>query len=318
MAADSELALQEKAYYEEKYQISKYEELPFCIVVPSYKNVANSRYVHNMNSIIQQDYQNYRIIFIDDASEDDTGVFVREYIKEHNLSPSKIQVAINKERTMAMPNLHMAAHKFCKPYEIYMIIDGDDELVGKQVFKHFNQIFQTQEVWVAYTNFISIRGSIGYSRPFSESTKERNSYRRSGFVISHLRAFYTKLFTLIKEEDLRDEDGHWFRAANDVAMYLPILEMAHRRVNYIPEISYMYNSNTGLNNHRVKLKEQKGNERKIKTKPAYEGLQQLFTEEEQEELKAAMGKVIPLNRQEGEEYTDDQSFWTQPTPTPVQ
>ena len=69
MAPDSELALQEKAYYEEKYQISKYEELPFCIVVPSYKNVANSRYVHNMNSIIQQDYQNYRIIFIDDASE---------------------------------------------------------------------------------------------------------------------------------------------------------------------------------------------------------------------------------------------------------
>ena len=91
-------------------------------------------------------------------------------------------------------------------------------------------------------------------------------------MISHLRAFYTKLFTLIKEEDLKDEDGHWFRASNDVAMYLPILEMAHRRVNYIPEISYMYNCNTGLNNHRVRRKEQKGNERKIKTKPAYEGL----------------------------------------------
>ena len=171
MPADSELALQEKAYYEEKYQISKYEELPFCVVVPSYKNVANDRYVHNMDSIIQQDYQNYRIIFIDDASEDDTGTFIKEYIKEHNLSPSKIQVAINKERTMAMPNLHMAAHNYCKPYEIYMIVDGDDEIVGKQVFKHFNQIFQTQDVWVAYTNFISVRGSIGYSRPFSETTK---------------------------------------------------------------------------------------------------------------------------------------------------
>ena len=56
--------------------------------------------------------------------------------------------------------------------------------------------------------------------------------------------------------------------------------MSHTRVTYVPEVCYMYNSNTGLNNHRTKLKEQKGNERKIKTKPAYEGLDTLFTEEE--------------------------------------
>ena len=30
-----------------------------------------------MNSIIQQDYSNYRMIFIDDASEDDTGTYVK-------------------------------------------------------------------------------------------------------------------------------------------------------------------------------------------------------------------------------------------------
>ena len=75
--ADSELAIQEKTYFEEKYKVSEYKELPFCVVVPSYKNVANDRYRHNMNSIIQQDYSNYRIIFIDDASEDDTGNFMK-------------------------------------------------------------------------------------------------------------------------------------------------------------------------------------------------------------------------------------------------
>ena len=70
MNADQELVAEEKAYFEEKYKVSEYKELPFCVVVPSYKNVANERYKHNMNSIIQQDYSNYRIIFIDDASED--------------------------------------------------------------------------------------------------------------------------------------------------------------------------------------------------------------------------------------------------------
>lgn len=63
-----------------------------------------------MNSIIQQDYSNYRIIFIDDASEDDTGSYIKEYIKEKHLSDKKITVIINQERMMAMPNLHKAAH----------------------------------------------------------------------------------------------------------------------------------------------------------------------------------------------------------------
>lgn len=83
---------------------------------------------------------------------------------------------------------------------------------------------------------------------------ENNSFRKAGFVISHLRSFYTKLLTLVKDQDLKDDEGNWFRAANDVAMYIPILEMTHKRLIYVAEISYLYNSNTGLNNHRIKLK----------------------------------------------------------------
>lgn len=64
------MAQAEKKYYEEKYQISAYPEQPFCIVIPTFNNVQGNRYIHNLNSILQQDYSNYRIILIDDASED--------------------------------------------------------------------------------------------------------------------------------------------------------------------------------------------------------------------------------------------------------
>jgi hypothetical protein len=47
---------------------------------------------------------------------------------------------------------------------------------------------------------------------------------------------YTKLLTLVKELDLKNQSGKWFRAANDVAMYLPILEMVKDRHQYLPEI----------------------------------------------------------------------------------
>ena len=48
-------------------------------------------------------------------------------------------------------------------------------------------------------------------------------YRKANFATSHLRAFYTSLFQLVKEEDLKDDNGEYFRAANDVAICIPIL-----------------------------------------------------------------------------------------------
>lgn len=56
-----------------KYQISVFQEQPFCIVIPTFKNVKNKRHFHNLNSVLQQDYSNYRIVLIDDASDDGTG-----------------------------------------------------------------------------------------------------------------------------------------------------------------------------------------------------------------------------------------------------
>jgi len=56
----------------------------------------------------------------------------------------------------------------------------------------------------------------------------------------------------------------------------------------------MYNSNTGLNNHKVKAKEQKSNERMIKTRNSYNALEKLFTEEELQNLKEDTDKKIPI------------------------
>jgi hypothetical protein len=79
-----------------------------------------------------------------------------------------------------------------------MVVDGDDELVGKQVFKLFNAVFQEHGVWFMYTNFISSQGTLGYSRPFRNITIENNTYRKTAFITSHLRAFYVQLFRNIK------------------------------------------------------------------------------------------------------------------------
>lgn len=105
---------------------------------------------------------------------------------------------------------------------------------------------------------------------------QRNAYRSYPFVTSHLRAFYTKLLLNIKEEDLKDELGAYLKVANDVAICIPILEQSHERVGYLPELTYYYSSNTGINNHIIRLNEQRGNERMIRSRKTYQRLENLL------------------------------------------
>ncbi len=132
-------------------------------------------------------------------------------------------------------------------------------MLGRQVFKFFNSVFQKDQVWFAYSNFLGSNGWVGYSRAYPENIINSNSYRHFSFFTSHLRAFYTQLFRNIREEDLKDDDGNYLKAANDVAICIPILEQSGRRVKYVPELTYYYQSNTGFNNHNIRLKEQKEN-----------------------------------------------------------
>lgn len=63
---------QEYKYYEKTYKISKYKELPFCIVVPTFKNFNEFRYYYNIESILKQNYTNFHVVIVDDFSGDGT------------------------------------------------------------------------------------------------------------------------------------------------------------------------------------------------------------------------------------------------------
>ena len=52
------------------------------------------------------------------------------------------------------------------------MVDGDDELVGRQVLKLFSAYFQKYDAWFVYSNFIhGVRDDVGYSRSFPKAIK---------------------------------------------------------------------------------------------------------------------------------------------------
>ena len=66
---------EEKSYYDKKYEISKYihDQISLCVWVPSFNNAQNRLYLRNLDSIFQQEYQNYHVVYVNDASTDGTG-----------------------------------------------------------------------------------------------------------------------------------------------------------------------------------------------------------------------------------------------------
>ena len=83
----------EAAEYERVNQIwnfNKYtEELPMCIIATGYNNNAKFRIEYHLNSVFQQNYTNYFLVLINDASTDNSDEVYRKWFDFYNIDKSK-------------------------------------------------------------------------------------------------------------------------------------------------------------------------------------------------------------------------------------
>lgn len=60
----------------------------------------------------------------------------------------------NKGHMFATYNILNAAFNYCHEDDIQMLIDGDDELIGREVFSLFNALYQdNKNVWMIYSSY---------------------------------------------------------------------------------------------------------------------------------------------------------------------
>jgi hypothetical protein len=92
-----------------------------------------------------------------------------------------------------------------------MIIDGDDALIGRQVLKLYNSVYQKTKSALVYSNYLHVNnnkdvqlGSSSQPIPMKMLLNDNiKEIRKSkGFFTSHLLSFYVELFRKIKVEDL--------------------------------------------------------------------------------------------------------------------
>ena len=244
----------------------------FVVIIPSYNN--KDWYQKNLDSVCFQDYQNYRVIYIDDASSDGTATLVERYIKEKKLQ-AKVSLIQNKTRHLALANLYQAIHS-CKPHEIIITVDGDDWLSSDKALSYLNTIYADPDVWMTYGQFIYYpEERHGYAELVPQEVLLKNRIREHPGGPTHLRTFYATLFQKIHKEDML-YNGNFFPMAWDVAFLLPIMEMAGTHSRFIPDVLYVYNTSTALHDHVVNPSLQAALDAIIRKQKKYQPIEKIW------------------------------------------
>lgn len=225
------------------------------VVVPSYNNA--DWYINNLSSIFMQDYENYRVVYIDDYSEDGTADLVEQYVTQVGQS-HRVTLICNTEHKGHLYN-HIHAVNLAPDNAIIVHIDGDDWLrlddhVRTDIFTMLNEIYEDPNVWLTYGSYYRYPyGNLGTCKQFPEEVVHERSYRDYPWVSSHLRTFYAWLFKQINPLDFLytgtnpEYVGKFWPAAADLSFMFPMLEMANGRYKYIPDVIYAYNRANPLN-----------------------------------------------------------------------
>lgn len=238
------------------------EQKSFVIIIPSYNNEC---YVEkNLRSVFSQNYDNFRVIYIEDNSNDETLKQVGLLLAELD-TKKQTSLVHNTENQGGLANIYNAAHT-CLDHEIVILLDGDDFLAHENVLKRLNEIYANPDVWLTYGNHLVY--------PSYLPEKNTTQIDRTRFTPPPLRTFYAALFKEINTQDLIYR-GKFYPMAWDLALMLPMIEMAKDHAQFIEETFYLSNHANPLFDLRINPKYHAECEHNIRSKASYRPLKRL-------------------------------------------
>ena len=237
------------------------------IVIPAYKS---QEWVTNtIRSIREQSYTNFKCIFIDDNSPDDTFNVAKKAVEEDK----RFIFKKNKKRVGALQNINDGIYEICSSDEdIIVTVDGDDWLSDEGVLKYLNQFYNDNKCLITHGGFNDEPPP--YRTGYTEDDKKHKRFRDYEICkASHLRTFKFKLWRNIKREDLVDpETGSFYSMTWDLAFMFPMLEMAGQKSKHNSRLMYIYNRDNPISDGYVNGAYQLSLAEKIKQKERYETL----------------------------------------------
>ncbi len=207
----------------------------------------------------------------DDDSTDKTFEIASEYSAPTDTDRG-VFVMKNGPRQYSLHNIVETIQTVGLPGDVVVIVDGDDQL-DPYALSVIEDAYN-QGAWMTYGNFKTSSGRASWMPPYPHRVIKANAFRSWPWSVSHPKTFKKTLFDKIDPEDFKHE-GRWFHTAGDVALMMPMLEMAAERAVYIPAPIYTWNDQNAESDHRVDPDGQVRVRDLILAKKRYERLEKL-------------------------------------------
>lgn len=256
------------------YCLGNLKEKHFKIIVPSYNNQEWCQ--KNLNSILDQKYENYQILYMNDCSSDATKTLVEEIQKKHEFG-NKITLINNGLRGKQLRNIYAAVHTLCDDDDIVFIIDGDDwlELDQKNILQEYNTLFSENDVWFVYGNSrkSTEKKAQEYCKDCVMPAHKIGSLTRVPVWVKHPRLFYAWLFKSIRLDSFLYQ-GAFLVAAADASFCYPLIELSGAKQMFYKRSTYVYNQKNPMSYHVTIPKHQKELNNYVLAQKPYDSLNQ--------------------------------------------
>jgi glycosyltransferase involved in cell wall biosynthesis len=220
-----------------------------------------------IGSLMGQKFRDFKCYITDDMSTDKSVEKVKGMIK----GDDRFILIENKEKFYQPGNYDQVIrdNDEIDDNEVIVEVDGDDWLPDSKTLERINDVYSDPNVWIANGSFRYSNGQPGFA---SEQAITEN-LRKSRFTASHMRTWRAFLWRNIKQEDLKDDEGIFWKVTGDLAFMYPMLEMAtQEHYKFMTEVNYIYNEENPLNDHKVDLTLVNDIAVKIRNKKSYDKL----------------------------------------------
>jgi len=201
-----------------------------------------------IGSLMGQKFRDFKCYITDDISTDGSVEKVKSMIK----GDERFILIENKDKFYQPGNYDQVirGNDNIDDNEVIVEVDGDDWLPDSKTLSRIAEVYSDDNVWIANGSFRYSNGQPG----FASEQAITDNLRTSRFTASHIRTWRAFLWRAIKQDDLKDENGIFWKVTGDLAFMYPMLEMSgQEHYRFMNEVNYIYNEQNPLNDHKVDM-----------------------------------------------------------------
>jgi len=208
----------------------------------------------NISSILSQDYQDYKVIYYNDASDDNTDIEYKNIVGD-NPKFTYIKSDTHKLKTWFYDNLEN--HISINDSDIIVFLDGDDMFYCDNVLSYLNSIYTQSDCWMTYGGMVVWEGDDKLTNPNPQNSeipshiKTNKLYRKDLWRTSHLKTMRGVIWKKIDKKDLI-HNNQYIVGPDDLAIMFAALELCPSdKIFRVTDPVYLYNHTNQNNGSRA-------------------------------------------------------------------